>query len=410
MEEVKAFLASQTGFSVVFAFALVNIIMLAVTYCIYWERKISAWIQDRHGPNRVGPAGLIQPFADGLKFFLKEDWIPPYSDKILFVMAPITLFILALINVAVIPWAGRVHLPWMDSGQTVNTQVASIDIGVLYFLAIGGLTVYSIVLGAWASQSKFPMYGGIRGTAQVLSYEIPLGFGLFVIVLNSGSVRLEEILVQQATMWQVAGASVWPAWNIFLHPLTFVLVLVTMFAETNRLPFDFTEAEQELVGGYHTEYSALKFGGFYLAEYVNMITLSGVVTVLFLGGWHLPGVSDQSTSILAMLVKFGIMWGKIIAFLFFFMWVRWTLPRLRYDQLMELAWLALVPMGLALVAWSAVLVLYGWQATWLAPLGEIAIFVVIVLILAVKPSRVTGRQRDFPRKSTDALPEVARVG
>lgn len=401
MEAVKEFLANQVAFSVLFAFALVNIIMLVVTYCIYWERKISAWIQDRHGPNRVGPAGLIQPFADGLKFFMKEDWIPPYSDKILFVMSPIFLFILALIGFAIIPWAGKLHWPWMPDGQTVDTQVASIDIGILYFLAVGGLTVYSIVLGAWASQSKFPMYGGIRGTAQVLSYEIPLGLGLFVIILASGSVRLEEILSQQARMWQIGGASVWPAWNIFLHPLTFLLVLVTMFAETNRLPFDFTEAEQELVGGYHTEYSAMKFGGFYLAEYANMITMSAVVTVLFLGGWHLPGVSGESTSIWAVLLRFVIIWVKIIGFLFFYMWIRWTLPRLRYDQLLHLAWLALVPLGLALVTWTAVLALYGQQNTWLAPAGEIGIFMVIVIILALKPAKVTGRQQGLP------LPEAS---
>lgn len=395
MEFVKAFLASQLPFSVLFAFVLVNVILLMVTYCIYWERKISAWIQDRVGPNRVGPAGLIQPFADGLKFFLKEEWIPPYADKILFALAPIFLFILALINFAIIPWAGKLHWPWMPAGQTVDTQVASIDIGILYFLAVGGLTVYSVVIGAWASQSKYPMYGGIRGTAQVLSYEIPLGLGLFVVILTSGSVRLEEILSQQAHMWHIGAAPVWPAWNIFLHPLTFLVVLVTMFAETNRLPFDFTEAEQELVGGYHTEYSAMKFGGFYLAEYANMITISAVVTVLFLGGWHLPGVSEQWTSIWAVLLRFVIMWVKIIGFLFFYMWVRWTLPRLRYDQLLNLAWLGLVPLGLALVAWAAVLALYGWQNTWLAPLGEVGIFVVVVLILAIKPGRVTGRQQDL---------------
>lgn len=395
MELIKSVLASQLGFSVVFAFAIVNIMMLVVTYCIYWERKISAWIQDRYGPNRVGPYGLIQPFADGLKFFMKEDWIPPWSDKALFVMAPVLMFILALIGFAIVPWAGNLHWPWMPDGQTVSTQVASVDIGILYFLAVGGLSVYAIVLGAWASKSKYPFYGGIRGTAQVLSYEIPLGLGLFVIVLACGSLRLEDVLALQTRMWQVGGSSVWPAWNFFLHPVTFLLVLVTAFAETNRLPFDLTEAEQELVGGYHTEYSALKFGGFYLSEYANMITMSAILVVMFWGGWHLPGVSD-SPSMGWVVLRFLIMWAKIILFLFFYMWIRWTLPRFRYDQLMDLAWLTLVPMGLLLLAWTAVLVLIGWHNTWLAPVGEIGIFLLLMAVGAVRAQPITGRQRDLP--------------
>lgn len=395
MELIKSVLASQIGFSVVFAFVIVNIMMLVVTYCIYWERKISAWIQDRIGPNRVGPAGLIQPFADGLKFFVKEDWIPPWSDKALFVAAPVLMFILALIGFAIVPWAGELHLPWMAEGEVVSSQVASVDVGLLYFLAVGGLSVYAIILGAWASKSKYPFYGGIRGTAQVLSYEVPLGLGLFVIVLACGSVRLEDILALQTRMWEVGSTPIWPAWNVFLHPVTFLLVLITAFAETNRLPFDLTEAEQELVGGYHTEYSALKFGGFYLSEYANMITMSAILAVLFFGGWHLPGVSE-SPSIGWFLLRFVIIWGKIILFLFFYMWIRWTLPRFRYDQLMHLAWLTLVPMGLLLLGWTAVLTLYGWQNSWLAPVGEIVIFVVLVVIGAMRSAPITGRQRDLP--------------
>ncbi len=395
MELIKSILASQIGFSVVFAFAIVNIMMLVVTYCIYWERKISAWVQDRIGPNRVGPWGLFQPFADGLKFFMKEEWIPPWSDKILFVAAPMLMFVLALVGFAIVPWAGNLHWPWSPEGQVVSSQVASVDIGILYFLAVGGLSVYAIVLGAWASKSKYPFYGGIRGTAQVLSYEIPLGLGLFVIILGCGSLRLEDILGLQTRMWQVGGASVWPAWNFFLHPVTFLLVLITAFAETNRLPFDLTEAEQELVGGYHTEYSAMKFGGFYLAEYANMITMSAILVVVFWGGWHLPGVSD-SASIGWFVLRFVIMWVKIIAFLFFYMWVRWTLPRFRYDQLMHIAWLALVPLGLLLLGWTAVLTLYGMQSTWLAPVGETVIFVALAAVGAMRSVPITGRQRDLP--------------
>jgi NADH-quinone oxidoreductase subunit H len=392
---IESLLASQVGFSVVFAFVLINIILLVVTYCIYFERKISAWIQDRYGPNRVGPVGMFQPFADGLKFFMKEEWIPPWSDKGLFVIAPVLMFTLALIGFAIVPWAGDLHWPWMPAGQTVSTLIAGVDIGLLYFLAVSGLGVYAIVLGAWASRSKFPFYGGIRATAQVLSYEIPLALGLFVIVLGVGSVRLEQILTVQTRMWHVWGLPVWPAWNFFLHPVTFLLVLVTAFAETNRLPFDLTEAEQELVGGYHTEYSAMKFGGFYLAEYANMITISAILVVMFWGGWYLPGVSD-SAGIGWMILRFVIMWAKIVAFLFFYMWVRWTLPRFRYDQLMHLAWVMLVPLGLLLLAWTAVLTLFGLQATWLAPAGEIVILVLMVAVGAVRSQEITGRQRDLP--------------
>ncbi len=395
MELIKSVLASQLGFSVVFAFALVNIIMLVVTYCIYWERKISAWVQDRIGPNRVGPWGLIQPFADGLKFFLKEEWIPPWSDKALFVTAPALMFVLSLVGFAIVPWAGDLRWPWSPEGHVVSSQVAAVDIGILYFLAVGGLSVYAIVLGAWASKSKFPFYGGIRGTAQVLSYEIPLGLGLFVIILACGSLRLEDILGLQTRMWHVGDAPVWPAWNVFLHPVTFLLVLITAFAETNRLPFDLTEAEQELVGGYHTEYSAMKFGGFYLAEYANMITMSAILVVVFWGGWHLPGV-PESPGIGWFLLRFVIMWVKIIAFLFFYMWIRWTLPRFRYDQLMHIAWLALVPLGLLLVGWTAVLTLAGWRDTWLAPAGEVAIFLALAAVGAMRSQPITGRQRDLP--------------
>jgi NADH-quinone oxidoreductase subunit H len=392
---IQSLLASQVGFSVVFSLALIGIIMLVVVYCIYWERKISAWIQDRYGPNRVGPFGLLQPFADGLKFFMKEEWIPPWSDKGLFVAAPVLMFTLSLIGFAIVPWAGELHWPWMPPGQTVSTLVAGVDIGILYFLAVGGLSVYAIVLGAWASKSKFPFYGGIRATAQVLSYEVPLSLGLFVIVLGAGSIRLDDILGYQTRMWQVGTVPVWPAWNFFLHPVTFLLVLITAFAETNRLPFDLSEAEQELVGGYHTEYSALKFGGFYLAEYANMITISAILVVMFWGGWHLPGVSD-SPHIGWMVLRLVIVWAKIIVFLFFYMWVRWTLLRFRYDQLMRLAWVTLVPLGLLLLAWTALLTLIGRQATWLAPAGEIAIFVLMAAVGAVRSQPITGRQRDLP--------------
>jgi len=371
--------------------------LLAEAYCIYFERKISAWIQDRRGPNRVGPWGLFQSFADGAKFLLKEDIIPGNVDRPLFLFAPAVMMLVSLIGFAVIPWGGQVDLTG-DGKPDVVCQVANPDIGLLYILGVGSMGVYGIVLGGWASNNKYSFYGAMRAAAQMLSYEIPMGLAIVVIVLSTGRLRLEEIVLGQTTgPWN---------WNVFYHPLAFVLLFITALAESNRAPFDLAEAEQELVGGYHTEYSALKFGMFFLAEYGHMVTSAAFMSVLFLGGWHLPLVpacQPEAVSFGAMAVKMLVLSMKIAAFLFVFMWVRWTVPRFRFDQLMRLAWRGLVPMGMGLALLATVLVLLGWQDSMIASLaGNAVVAAVTVMIASRFGGPVTGRQGNLPPVRTAA--------
>jgi len=260
---MQEFLTSQFGVSILLANVVFGVMNGAVAYCIYYERKIAAWTQDRPGPNRVGPWGLFQPIADGVKFLLKEDVVPNHVDKPLFVLAPALIFVVGFIGFAAIPWGGKLSI----GDRLVDVQVANPDIGLLYILGVASMSVYGVVLGGWASNSKYSFYGAIRATAQMLSYEIPLGLCILIIVLTMGTLRLESITLEQTGHW-----GGWlPQWNIFLHPLAFVVLFICALAEANRTPFDLAEAEQELVGGYHTEYSALKFGMFFLAEYAHMI-------------------------------------------------------------------------------------------------------------------------------------------
>jgi len=364
---------------------VVVVILTAVAYCIYFERKISAWIQDRCGPNRVGPAGLLQPLADGAKFLLKEDIIPDRVDKPLFVIAPAISFVVAMIGFAVIPWGGQV----MIGGSLMNVQIADPGIGLLYVLGVGSMGVYGVVLGGWASNNKYSLYGAVRATAQMLSYEIPMGVAILVVVLTCGEVRLERIVLSQVTDGGV--------WLILLHPVAFFILLVTLFAETNRAPFDLAEAEQELVGGFHTEYSAMKFALFFLAEYAHMITAGAVVAVLFLGGWHLPfipGLQAQDTSVVAMLMKLVVISVKVALFIFLFMWVRWTLPRFRFDQLMRLAWKGLIPMSLGLLVVAIVGLYLGvHDKMWFTLPGNVIVAVVALVIAARGHTPISGRQR-----------------
>lgn len=363
-------------------------ILTAVAYCIYFERKISAWIQDRCGPNRVGPYGLLQPIADGAKFLLKEDIIPSHVDRPLFILAPAISFILALIGFAVVPWGGQV----MIGDKLMNVQIADPGIGILYVLGIGSMGVYGIVLGGWASNNKYSTYGGVRATAQMLSYEIPMGVAILVVVLTCGELRLERILNSQITDGGL--------WFILLHPLAFFILLVTIFAETNRAPFDLAEAEQELVGGFHTEYSAMKFAMFFLAEYAHMITGSAVICVLFLGGWHLPwipGLHADDTSVFAMLFKLAVFGVKIAAFIFIFMWVRWTLPRFRFDQLMRLAWKGLIPMSLGVLLVAIVGLHYGLHdRIWFTLPGNVIVALIALWLTARSSEPLTGRQPGMP--------------
>lgn len=410
----------------------------AVAYLILLERKVASWVQDRIGPNRVGLGfgiipglkdkhmyGLGQPLADGLKFILKEDYRPKGVDRILFTMAPAIMILTIIVSIAIIPWGGVkqssmtvTSLAGADAAATVEAaaiaaaeeipngarvvaisdpvqqpgsayattvvtyqwafQIADVNIGVLFALAFLSLAVYGVVVGGWASNNKYSFLGGLRATANMISYEIPLGLAVLAIVVMFGTLDLREIVDKQATYW----AGFVPAWNVFCQPIGFFLFLVCIHAEANRAPFDTAEAEQELVGGYHTEYSSMRFALFFLAEYAGMITTSAICVALFLGGWHLPGLDrlviwltnlvgsgnapidpanpGVTTSFLLCLVRAGVFFAKTIAIIFVFMWVRWSLPRFRFDQIMQLAWRALIPISLALMMVTAVVV-FLWR-------------------------------------------------
>ena len=395
-DPIRALLSSQLAFAVLIILITIAIMFSVIATSILFERKISAFIQDRKGPNRVGFWGVLQPMADGLKFLLKEEFTPGQADRGIFVLAPCIAFVVTFIGFAIIPWAGEIHWPWAPAGETVTTQVASIDIGILYILAVGGLGVYGIVLAGWASNNKYSFLGGMRAAAQMISYEVPMGLVLVVVLLVAGTLRPEIIVNQQAQSG---------VWNIFLHPLAFLLLTICLFAEANRTPFDLLEAEQELVGGFHTEYSSMKFAMFFLGEYAHMVTGSALIIALFFGGWHvwfLPGVED--TVWWAALIKFAVYWVKIILFILFFMVVRWTLPRFRFDQLMRLAWKAMIPMGLGLVVVQGVLVAFGVRIDPASSVGsKIGVVMIhwignaVVLGLSLwfaarSPQPVTGRQ------------------
>ncbi|MGD2108005.1 MAG: NADH-quinone oxidoreductase subunit NuoH [Phycisphaerae bacterium] len=385
------FLTSQLGVSIILAVIVLGVLLGAVAYCIWGERKVAGWVQDRFGPNRVGPRGFFQSIADGGKLAFKEDIIPGHVEKPLFVLAPTLLFIVAFIGFAAIPWGGQLRL----GDKLVNIQVANPDIGLLYILGVGGMSVYGIVLGGWASNNKYSFFGGIRATAQMLSYEIPMGVCIVVIVLTMGTLRLEEITLHQAGHWW----GFWPKWNIFLHPVAFLILIITALAESNRAPFDLAEAEQELVQGYHTEYSALKFGMFFLGEYAHMITASALISVLFLGGWHFPWIpwtQPAATGWFAVICKMLVMAGKVTFFIFLMMWLRWTLPRFRFDQLMRMAWKGLIPISLGLFVVATVLLYFNRHATIWALVGNVAVVAITLFTASRSGVRVTGRQANMP--------------
>ncbi len=330
--------------SAIKVFVVFNLIMVGVAMLTLLERRVCAWMQDRLGPNRVGPQGLLQPAADGLKNFLKEETSPAMADKALFTLAPIVSFVPALLTFGVIPFASPLPTRW----GVVPMVVADLPVGFLYILAIGSLGVYGIVLAGWASNNKYALLGGLRASAQMISYEIALGMSTVAVLLLAGNVTLSRVIAQQ----QYAHA-----WFIVPLTLAFVIFFVSALAETNRLPFDLPEAEGELIAGYHTEYSSMKFSMFYIAEYSNMVTASALMATLFFGGWDIPFTSWDSTGdptvakTLLTLLAFGL---KTFAFLFTFIWVRWTLPRFRYDQLMALGWKVLLPLTLLYITVLAV--------------------------------------------------------
>ena len=337
---------------------LIGALMGAAAYLVLLERWIAAWVQDRLGPNRVGIPltnirlfGLGQPIADGGKFLAKEEFTPAHVDKFLYFAAPITMFVSALAVFAVVPF-GRVDLG-IEGWRDVPLVVAPwIDVGIVYVFAVSSIAVYGVVLGGWASNDKYSLLGGLRSSAQLVSYEIPVGLGILGVILASGSLRLETIIAQQAATG---------VWNVFVQPLGFVVFVVASFAEAARLPFDLSECEQELVGGYHTEYSGMKLMLYLVAEFIHMVTAAVLIVILFLGGWHFWGLtgSEEPAGWLIGLVRVGVLLAKVAAVILFFMLARWSWPRFRFDQLMDVAWKVMLPWGVVNVVVVAAWFQYG---------------------------------------------------
>ena len=313
---------------------ILGLILTTVIMLVYAERRVSAFIQGRFGPNRVGPFGLFQAVADVIKLILKEDIVPKAASKFLHSLAPIISLTVALVTLAVVPFGSSVYI----FGKEISLMVApGVNIGILYILAMSSLGVYGITLSGWSSNNKYSLLGGLRSTAQMISYEISMGLAIIGIIMMTGSLQLEDIVRLQSG-WK---------WNFIFQPIGFITFIIAAFAETNRLPFDLPEAEAELVAGFHTEYSGLKFGMFFLAEYANMITAAALITTLYLGGYRIPYIEMLGISQNWMgLISFIAFFSKIIFILLFMIWVRWTLPRFRYDQLMNLGWKVMLPLGL----------------------------------------------------------------
>lgn len=337
--------------------SLFFVILTGVAYYTLAERKFAGFIQDRPGPNRAGPFGIFQPLADGIKFIAKEEIFPKNVSKAMYLLAPTISMTCAILAWAVIPFGGTLPAPlWLTNLtgiETINLQVANPDAGVLYMLAVSSLSVYGIMIAGWASNNKYSLLGGVRATAQMISYELPMGLSIVVIVIMSGSLKLTSISEAQKDIW-----------NILTPPgfVAFFIYVTAMFAETNRLPFDLAEAESELVVGFHTEYGAFKFAMFFLAEYMNMITMSCLTTLLFFGGYNVP-FGFGAGSGLETLIGLGFFIGKVLFFAFLFIWVRWTLPRFRYDQLMRLGWKKMIPWGLFAVMFASIYTVY-WKESW----------------------------------------------
>lgn len=322
---------------------VLGITLITVAYLVYFERKIAAWAQNRIGPNRVGWQGILQPFADVFKLLLKEDIVPERANKIVHAIAPMIALFVAFTTYAVIPIGPNVNI----FGYDISLVVADVNMGVLYVLALTSLGVYAITFAGWSSGSKYSLLGGIRSSAQMISYEISMGFSIGGVLLLAESLRPIDIVNSQANLW-----------NAIVQPIGFITFAVSAFAETNRLPFDLPEAEPELVGGFHTEYSSMKFAGFFLAEYANMVIASAMIVTLYLGGWHLP--FEQSLGLSGTwltVVQIASFFVKMGAMLFFFIWVRWSIPRFRYDQLMNLGWKVMFPLSLINIIWVAAIIM-----------------------------------------------------
>jgi NADH-quinone oxidoreductase subunit H len=322
-----------------------TVVLVTVAELVYTERKISAWIQNRIGPNRVGWKGLLQPYADVIKLLLKEDIVPTAANRFIHTLAPIISIGVAFSTLAVVPIAGETITMF---GREVQMVIADVNIGILYVLALTSMGVYGLTLSGWSSNNKYSLLGGLRSSAQMISYELSMGLSVIGVIMVTGSLQLTEIVSHQSG-WM---------WNMILQPVGFITFVVAAFAETNRTPFDLPEAEPELVGGYHTEYSSFKFALFFLAEYANMITASAVIATLYLGGWQVPYLElltlPSAVVVVLQILAFVV---KVAFLLFVFQWVRWTVPRFRYDQLMDLGWKVMLPIALANVVVTGIVIL-----------------------------------------------------
>ncbi|MCH8822526.1 MAG: NADH-quinone oxidoreductase subunit NuoH [Planctomycetes bacterium] len=364
------FVTPQLIASVTVIVVMIHIILIGALYLVLLERKLSAYAQDRLGPNRVGPMGLFQPIADAIKLLLKEDYIPKRADRILFLLAPGLTIIPAFIAFAVIPWAGTLEI----FGEKVKIVGADVNIGIIYLIAVTSLGVYGVALGGWASNNKYSFLGGLRATAQMISYEIPMGLAVLALILTAGTIRPGEMIAQQLE----------GQWYIIHQPIAALLFYICMLAETNRLPFDLAEAESELVGGWHTEYSdSMKWALFFAGEYAHIITGSAFFTVMFLGGWSISPVGLWPDlpivgGIGLILLQFGIVMAKVFALICLTMLVRWTVPRFRYDQLMRLAWEGMIPTALLVLLVTSFVVFMGWTSQmWLASIATVGIIWVV---------------------------------
>lgn len=331
--------------------SVVIVVVFAVTmimamYSTWAERKVAAFLQDRVGPNRAGWGGLLQPLADGLKLFSKEEFFPNTPNRFLFVVGPAIAMSTALMTSAVIPWGDRLHL----FGRDILLQATDINIALLYFFGVVSVGVYGIMIGGWASNNKFSLMGAVRAASQMVSYEVAMGLSMIALLMMTGTLSLKEISEQQAGM----------NWNVFYQPLSFLIFLICAFAETNRTPFDLAECESELIGGYHTEYSSMKMGFYLFAEYANMFISATIISVLFFGGYNYPGMQWMVENVgvnAANILGIAVLFAKICFWIFFYMWVRWTIPRFRYDQLMNLGWRILIPLSIANIIVTGIVIL-----------------------------------------------------
>ncbi len=332
---------------IVLVVAVFAVTLLIAAYLTYTERKVAAWLQDRVGPDRAGPFGLLQPLADAGKMFFKEDFIPANADKWLFILGPGIAMFTALMTGSVIPWG-----PEFEAfGRTITLQIADVNIGILFIMGFLSVGVYGIMIGGWASNNKFALFGAIRASSQMISYELAMGISIITIVMMTGSLSLNDIVKSQHGM----------NWNIFYQPLCFIIFFTCALAETNRAPFDLPECESELIGGYHTEYGSMKLGFFLFSEYIAMFISSAVIATLFFGGYNFPGM-DYFSGITLTILGTTAFFLKIFFFIFVFMWIRWTLPRFRFDQLMHLGWKSLIPLSLINLLITGLVIAFreGW--------------------------------------------------